>query len=82
LALLFSKYSFLVHHPVNRMTGTSLHVENGHRLLSARQFSQREELFVFLLQIKLSALIQLGVSPPSFDMCARNGVLYGSQKIH
>jgi hypothetical protein len=35
------------------------------------------EQFVFLLRIKLRALIRLGVSPPSFDSRARNGVLCG-----
>jgi hypothetical protein len=36
----------------------------------------------FLLPIKLHALIRQGVSPPSFDTGARNGVLCGSQQSH
>jgi hypothetical protein len=36
----------------------------------------------FLLRIKPHALLWLGVSPPSFDTGARNGVLCGSQLSH
>jgi hypothetical protein len=34
----------------------------------------------FSLRVKLHALIRLGVSPPSFDTSARNGVLFGLDK--
>jgi hypothetical protein len=66
---------------LTRMTGISLHM---HWPLTSQlhgSVSQREQL-VFSLWIKLHALIRLGVSPPSFDTCARNGVLCGSQLSH
>jgi hypothetical protein len=45
------------------------------------QFYQRE-LLEFSLQIKLHAIIQLGVSLPSFNTSAQNWVLCGSQQSH
>jgi hypothetical protein len=56
------------------MTSISLHMQWPLTSQSHGSVSQGEHL-VFLLRIKLHALIQLGVSPPSFDTGARNGVL-------
>jgi hypothetical protein len=39
-------------------------------------------LFFFSLRIKLHALIWLGVSLPSFDTGAWNGVMCGCQQSH
>jgi hypothetical protein len=63
------------------MTGISLHMQWPLTSQLHGSVSQREQLF-FLLGIKLHALIRLGVSPPSFDTGARNGVLCGSQLSH
>jgi hypothetical protein len=70
-----SDYYFLVHPPVNW--------DGQHLLARARasafsvtwQFSQREQLFLFFVIIKLYALIRLGFFTPSFDTGAQNGVL-------
>jgi hypothetical protein len=56
------------------MTGISLHMQWPLTSQLHGSVSQREELF-FLLRIKLHALLRLGVSLPSFDTGARNGVL-------
>jgi hypothetical protein len=64
LALHFSDYSFLVHHPVNRDGLQLLAHAMASDFTATRQFSQREHL-VFSLWIKLHALIRLGVSPPT-----------------
>jgi hypothetical protein len=61
-----SYYSFRVHHPLlTGMTSISLHMQWPLTSQSHGCVSQREQLF--LLQIKLHALIQLGASPPSSD---------------
>jgi hypothetical protein len=79
---IFSDYSFQVHHLVlTRMTGCSLHMQWPLTSQLHGSVSQREQL-VFSLRIKLHALIRLGVSPPSFDTGARNGVLCGSWQSH
>jgi hypothetical protein len=46
------------------------------------QFLSKRTNVFFLFPIKLLALIQIGVSPPSFDTGARNGVLSGSRQSH
>jgi hypothetical protein len=56
------------------MTGISLHMQWPLTSQLHGSVSQREQL-VFLLWIKLHALIRLGVSPPSFETGALNGVL-------
>jgi hypothetical protein len=74
----FSDYSFWVHHLVNW--------DDQHLLANAMasDFSVAwqclsKRTIGFSLWIKLHALIRLGVSPPSFDTGARNGVLCGSR---
>jgi uncharacterized membrane protein YhfC len=66
---------------LTRTTGNSLRMQWPLTSQLHGSVSQREQLF-FLLRIKLHALIRLGVSPPSFDTGARNGVLCGSQQSH
>jgi hypothetical protein len=63
------------------MTGISLHMQWPLTSQLHGSVSQRERL-VFLLRIKLQALIRLQVSPPSFDTGARNGIMCGSQLSH
>jgi hypothetical protein len=63
------------------MTSISLHMQWPLTSQLNGSGSQREQL-VFSLRIKLHALTQLGVSPPSFDTSAQNGVLCGSQLSH
>jgi hypothetical protein len=55
-------FLFLVHHPVNGDDWHLLAHAMAYDFTVARQSSQREQL-VFLLRIKLLALIRLGVSP-------------------
>jgi hypothetical protein len=65
-ALLFSDYSFWVHHPVNRDDRHLLaHAMASDFSVAWQCLSKRT--IVFLLLIKLHALIQLGVSLPSYD---------------
>jgi hypothetical protein len=78
---IFSNYSFWFTTSLTGMTGVSLHMQWPRTSQLHGSVSQREQLF-FLVRIKLHALIRLGVSPPSFDTGARNGVLCGSQPSH
>jgi hypothetical protein len=62
------------------MTGNSFAHAMASDFTVTWQFSQREHFF--LLWIKLHTLIQLVVSPPSFDTGALNGIMLGSQQSH
>jgi hypothetical protein len=64
------------------MTGISLRMQWPLPSQSHGSFSQWEQLFFCYMYIKLHALIRLGVSPPSYDTGAWNGVLCGSQQNH
>jgi hypothetical protein len=71
--------SFWVYHLVNREDAVSLHMQ---RLLTSQLHVSVSQIEHFLLRIKLHALIRLGVSAPSFDTGAQNGVLCGSCESH
>jgi hypothetical protein len=74
VALLFPNIIFMFTTLLVGITGISLHMQ----WPLTSQFSQREQLFFF----KHHTLIRLGVSMPSFDTGARNGVLCGSRQSH
>jgi hypothetical protein len=76
----FFDYSFLVQHPANWDDQHLLECAMASDFSVAWQFSQREQLLFFKLRIKHHTLIQLGVSLPSFDTGAQNGVLCGSSQ--
>jgi hypothetical protein len=52
--------------------------DDRHLLAHAMASDFHSHMSVFLLRIKLHMLIRLGVSPPSFDTSAWNGVMGGS----
>jgi hypothetical protein len=75
---IFFEYSFRVHHLVYQDDQQLLaHAMASDFSVAWQCLSKRT--IGFLLRIKLHALILLGVSPPSFDTGARNGVLCGKK---